>query len=197
MSIKSRYNIRMKLRSDQKVVIDSSFGQGIIAGPVINRYGFVWEYYDLFLTDDSLRPYNVGFPEGVEIITTYGDLVKAGCKIDYMRLLKEESQTPLTDQDLVDDLEYMQKEIEKCDKLVKKYQNKDDEKKSEFFFNLVNVNTYKMFLFNSEKDYEDYIKRVRIAVNKKNSDFMAKYGDALFSRMDQLSKKHKRKHSFV
>ena len=185
----------MKFRSGQRIEILPD--QRIIAGPIINRNKRVWEHYEMFLDKDSLSLEDIGYTHGIEIVTSFGELIKLGCKINHIKLLPEESKVKLSDQDLVDDLEFMQKEIDKCDKMVKKYKDLGDDKKSEFYFNLVNVNTHTMFQLKSEEEYFEYIKHVKKAVHKKNSDFMETHGNRLFADMDRLSKAHNRRKSFV
>lgn len=140
----------MKFKLNDKVKISYNYKIKIIIGPIINRPLKQWCYYNVIY--DTI---NYNSISELYSISTYKELKKI-CKIKYIVEVKE-LRKKLTDDDIINDIDTI------------KGININYRKKGKYTDNI-----YKLFGFNKQKDYENYIKMIEKLIDERDMIKMSK-----------------------
>jgi hypothetical protein len=152
----------------------------IIIGPLIDRMRCVKSFYEIIVEDHpdiqkiSREYFSVMSQTGDEIrfATKYTDF-KKHFKIVYAHELNELS-TPLTDDDLIEDLDFMKREIVTCQINMNILKQKGDMDKFSFYENLINNQQHIMFQVHTAEQYAEYLDKIAKLLDNNADDVINK-----------------------
>jgi hypothetical protein len=192
----------MKFRSKDKIIIslnNTNNEFSITLGPVINRNKFCWSYYQIYLMDkkitfdDILNQYHLIYHdyENVSYIISYKTdkliidfkTFKKMFKIDYITELTDQC-VQLSEKDLLEDLDFIKKEIVKCRTILESLKQKEDHEKYNFYDKLLNEKQYTMFQFDSLTNYENYINKISQIID--NDPIIKEMNQKISENMNKL-----------
>jgi hypothetical protein len=184
MSIKFRPNENVVLEftyddsdADDNTTHSISSVKALI-GPVINRPKHGWSIYSVKMSDqqtiDEIRS------KCYELIPSLKEMkldrymmdystFKKNFKIEHVSEVSEHFQA-LTDQDLLNDLDFIKGEIDRIRINMNKLEQTGAIKRLEFFTDLVTKKQHTMFQFNSHEEYESYIDKIAKLIDKDEID---------------------------
>src|SRR5579872_6777993 len=168
MSVKFRQNDKVDLHFNFSSNVTPSLPDSVSIkiGPIIDRTNCMKKYYELFFVDMS------------NIMTIYDTCEKkfnkfknANCfKISYKMLKSnfkishatelEFLRESMTNQDLLDDLDFMKDEIVKCQINMNLLKQKNDHKNYEFYDQLINYKQHIMFQVPTLQEYSAYLDKI-------------------------------------
>ena len=143
---------------DNKLIIsDVRF----VLGPIINRVKCGWSTYDIILhpnvqLDQKLAPF---------------DKLPVDNKISFETFKKhftgfhaveiQDKFTPLTEDDLLNDLDFIHDEVAKIQILMNTMKQKGEIERYNFYNDLIGTKMYKMFQFPTKDEFDTYINKIR------------------------------------
>jgi len=149
-------------------------------GPIINRVKCCFEFYSVVLTEttnnydyilktlntinstndsNKSNDSNISNDSNTTEISTCYKKFKELFQIDHVTLLESESIT-LTNQDLLNDLDFIKDEIIKCKIHMNTLKQKNELNLYNFYNDLVNNRQHEMFQFLSKNDYDNYLDKI-------------------------------------
>jgi hypothetical protein len=168
MSIKFRQNDKVDLQFSF-ISNESSSVLGNVSikiGPIIDRVNCMKKYYELFFVDltDITTIHDICDKKFNKFKNTNGfkisyKMLKDNFKISHATEL-EFLRVPMTNQDLMDDLDFMKDEIIKCQINMNLLKQKNDQKKYDFYNQLINHKQHIMFQVPTLQEYSIYLDKI-------------------------------------
>ena len=164
----------MKFRHNDTIhIILSDDTHMIYIGPIINRLTLSWNFYKIGLdiiinknTFDILHEKEeVNRQDDCkEYIIKYKDFTK-NIKISYVELINDMTYK-MTNNDLLDDLDFMKSEIVKCRISMNKFKLLNEIDKYNTYDKMINHEQYKMFQLPSSEDFDKYLDTISSLLDK-------------------------------
>jgi hypothetical protein len=180
MSIKFRPTDSVKLTviyhnqsdiSNNLVITDISFE----IGPIINRPKYGWSTYNLILSPDisldqkkSLIDERL-FNNMIDILVIRYELFKKHF-IRFQAIEIQDKFTPLSEEDLLNDVDFMRDEVAKIQIQMNVMKQKGEIERYQFYNDLISINMYKMFQFPNKNEFEEYIDKIRLITERDSKD---------------------------
>lgn len=162
----------------------------ITIGPVINRQKYGWSTFCCSLSPDINFDDVFNFCEKYNKIYTNDESDRSDkitFVIEYVTFKKyfthfEVSEiydrfTPLSDNDLLDDLDFIREEIINIHIQMNIMKQKGEIERYNFYDDLVSNKRYKMFQFVSQEQYDAYINRIRHIIAQEKDTYEQRIND--------------------
>lgn len=175
----------VKFRSTDLVTLIITYQNNIVnditfeIGPIINRIKNGWSTYSLILPNDtsidqklSLLDSSIMIHKPNLLIISY-ELFKNTFKTFQATELQDKFIS-LSENDLLDDLDFMHDETTKIQILMNVMKQKGETERYDFYNDLISVNIHKMFQFPSKEDYDRYIDKIRQITEKDKEEIYNK-----------------------
>lgn len=148
----------MKFRSDDTVTIKFSNDRqiNIVIGPVVNRMNCCFCFYKIVLSDDDTKRCVKMYNDDATF--SYKDFKKK-FKIDHVAMMEADS-LPMTNQDMLNDLDFIKNEITNCKIKMNSLKQEGDMMMYNFYNNLIRNKQYEMFQFQSKETYHQYLDKI-------------------------------------
>lgn len=140
-------------------------------GPIINRAKYGWSTYNLVLSSDISLDHKVSLLNDRWFSGSMGNLI-----IDYNLFKKyfprfqvteiQDRFYPLTEEDMLNDLDFMKDEITKIQIQMNIMKQKGENERYDFYSDLTSINMYKMFRFPNKEEFDLYVNKIRIITER-------------------------------
>lgn len=180
MSIKFRPTDKIKLivmYQNQAVDYTVSDVQFEI-GPIINRSRGGWSTYNLIPHPDTTLDQKISLLNkyGFNDIMNMIDIFDIKYKLfknhftSFQAIEIQDKFTPLTEDDLLNDLDFMHDEVAKIQIEMNIMKQKGEIERYNFYNDLISINMYKMFQFPNKEEFNTYVDNIRSITERDKTD---------------------------
>ncbi len=192
-------------KHDKMNISFSDDGYTIIIGPIINRYYLCWSHYQVFVKDycnnedlkkrlqkltiNTCSSESLESVESVESVDLMNQFIinynesKKIFSIDYVTELLD-YRTMLTNEDLMNDLDYMKNEIIGRQILMNKFKQQNNNDAYTKYYQMIYHEPHKLFQFLSHIEYTKYLDIIDNIITKQNDE--NKTNEVIFDHMYDL-----------
>lgn len=145
-------------------------------GPVINRARYGWSTYALILPNDTSLSHKLSVLDKYIIIDNKPNVVI----VDYELFRKyftnfqaaeiHDKFTSLSEDDLLDDLDFMHDEVAKIQIQMNIMKQKGEIERYNFYNDLISINMHKMFCFPTKDEFDIYVDKIRQITDRDKDD---------------------------
>jgi len=147
-------------------------------GPIINRSRSGWSTYNLIPHPDTTLDQKIsllnkcGFNDIMNMIDIFAIKYKL-FKIhitSFQAIEIQDKFTPLTEDDLLNDLDFMHDEVAKIQIEMNIMKQKGEIERYNFYNDLISINMYKMFQFPNKEEFNTYVDNIRSITERDKTD---------------------------